>query len=386
MRITPLDIRKQEFHRVMRGLDAEEVYAFLSTVGDEYEALLNDNKALRDRILELDDKVQEYRTMEKTLRDTLITAERVAVEAKDNARREASLLVKEAQIEVDKSLRDIKSEAMRLRQEVQQLRSQRDGYLARMKVVAESHMKFLETAEAGFDEDDEAVNKQLPEDESETSAPSPDQNVSNANLFTPKPDASQKKADVSTDTSKTEPVDVHVAALADMPMESTPDSVPLENSDQGKDAVEPPPVPSQSPGEAVKPAQSGPEGTSTLSDINEILERMAEGQKQTLSSTTPTPPDGISVERAQTNAVRSETAPKSPPTETVPGNAREHVAKNPDGDPVPVSNVPSSRPGEPVATRVPSETPTSTPPNIDPPPKRTIAEEKPEESKNPAPR
>lgn len=375
MRITPLDIRKQEFHRVMRGLDAEEVYAFLSTVGDEYEALLNDNKALRDRILELDDKVQEYRTMEKTLRDTLITAERVAVEAKDNARREASLMVKEAQIEVEKSLRDIKGEAVRLRQEVQQLRSQRDGYLARMKVVAESHMKFLETAEAGFDEDDEAVIKQLSEDESKTSARRPDQNVSNANLFTPKPDTSQKKADVSTDTSKTEPDDVHVAALADMPMESTSDTGPQERADQGKDAVEPAPVPSQSPGETAKPAQPGPEGTSTLSDINEILERMAEGQKQTLSSTTPTPPDGVLVERAQINAVRPEKAPKLPATETVPG-----------GESGPVSNVPSSRPGEPIVTRVPSGTPKSTPPNIDPPPKRTIAEGKPEESKDPAPR
>ena len=39
MRITPLDIRKQEFRKAMRGLDAEEVYAFLSTVGDEYESI-----------------------------------------------------------------------------------------------------------------------------------------------------------------------------------------------------------------------------------------------------------------------------------------------------------------------------------------------------------
>ena len=69
MRITPLDIRKQEFRKAMRGLDAEEVYAFLSTVGDEYEAILNDNKALRERVLELDDKVLEYRSMEKTRRE-----------------------------------------------------------------------------------------------------------------------------------------------------------------------------------------------------------------------------------------------------------------------------------------------------------------------------
>ena len=106
MRITPLDVRKQEFHKGMRGLDTEEVYAFLATVADEYESVLNDNKALRERLLELDDKVQEYRTMEKTLRDTLLTAERVTVESKENARREANIIIKEAQIEAEKALRD----------------------------------------------------------------------------------------------------------------------------------------------------------------------------------------------------------------------------------------------------------------------------------------
>jgi len=156
MRITPLDVRKQEFRRVMRGLDPDEVLAFLSTVADEYETVLNDNKALRERLLELDDKVQEYRTIERTLRDTLLTAERVTVESKDNARREATLIVKEAQFTAEKALRDITSEAARLRQEVQRLRSQRDAYLAKMKVVAESHVKFLESAERDYRAEDRA--------------------------------------------------------------------------------------------------------------------------------------------------------------------------------------------------------------------------------------
>lgn len=160
MRITPLDVRKQEFRKAMRGLDADEVYAFLSTVADEYEAVLNDNKALRERLLELDDKVQEYRSIERTLRDTLLTAERVTVEAKDNARREASLIVKEAQLEAQKSLRDITSEGARLRQEVQRLRSQRDAYLAKMKVVAESHVKFIESAARDFQTEDHAAGEE----------------------------------------------------------------------------------------------------------------------------------------------------------------------------------------------------------------------------------
>jgi cell division initiation protein len=157
MRITPLDVRKQEFRRIMRGLDADEVYAFLSTVADEYETVLNDNKALRERLLELDDKVQEYRSIERTLRDTLLTAERVTVESKDNARREASLIVKEAQLSAEKALRDITSEAARLRQEVQRLHSQRDAYLAKMKVIVESHLKFIESAEHDFLTEDRAA-------------------------------------------------------------------------------------------------------------------------------------------------------------------------------------------------------------------------------------
>ncbi len=160
MRITPLDVRKQEFRKAMRGLDADEVYAFLSTVADEYEAVLNDNKALRERLLELDDKVQEYRSIERTLRDTLLTAERVTVEAKDNARREATLIVKEAQLEAQKSLRDITSEGARLRQELQRLRSQRDAYIAKMKVVAESHVKFIESAARDFHAEDHASGEE----------------------------------------------------------------------------------------------------------------------------------------------------------------------------------------------------------------------------------
>jgi cell division initiation protein len=186
MRITPLDVRKQEFRKAMRGLDGDEVYAFLSTVADEYEAVLNDNKALRERLLELDDKVQEYRTIERTLRDTLLTAERVTVEAKDNARREATLIVKEAQLEAQKALRDITTEGARLRQEVQRLRSQRDAYIAKMKVVAESHVKFIESAARDFHVEDRAAGEESRAErsyESRSAAPAPGTPARGSGLF-----------------------------------------------------------------------------------------------------------------------------------------------------------------------------------------------------------
>ena len=75
MRVTPLDIRKQEFKKVMRGLDSEEVYAFLNTVAEEYEVVLSDNKSLRERIVAIEDRLNEFKAIETNLRNTLLTAE-----------------------------------------------------------------------------------------------------------------------------------------------------------------------------------------------------------------------------------------------------------------------------------------------------------------------
>ena len=59
MRITPLDARKQEFPKAFRGYDCDEVRAFLNTVADEYEAVLLDNKQLREHLMAREDKIQE---------------------------------------------------------------------------------------------------------------------------------------------------------------------------------------------------------------------------------------------------------------------------------------------------------------------------------------
>lgn len=174
MRITPLDIRKQEFRKTMRGLDSDEVYAFLSTVADEYEAVLSDNKRLRERIVEHEERLQEYRGMEQNLRNTLMTAERVTSEAKENARREAGLIVREAEIEAEKAAATIRAHTQQLRSEVLELKKQKDNYLARMKTLIESHRKVLDGFEEDFahaDEEIERIGEQVVEDTERTVTP-----------------------------------------------------------------------------------------------------------------------------------------------------------------------------------------------------------------------
>jgi cell division initiation protein len=289
MRITPLDVRKQEFRKGMRGLDPEEVYAFLSTVADEYESVLNDNKALRERLLELDDKVHEYRSMEKTLRDTLLTAERVNVEAKENARREANIIIKEAQIEAEKALRDIKTEAMKLRSQVQNLRSQRDAYLARMKVVAESHLGSIETAAADFEREDRALSdldlneEQLAdkpvERESEPAArPS--------NLFdgeTERPASSPSPSPIPSPSPAPAPPSASPRSEAPAPSPS-PSPSPAESSPN------PPKADARAGADArIDAARGGGLSSGSVDPISVIIDRMKKGQQEILSSGAGTP-------------------------------------------------------------------------------------------------
>src|SRR6056297_1652880 len=135
MRITPLDIRRQEFKKSMRGFDPDEVYAFLNTVAEEYEAALTDNKGLREHIVNLKARVDEFKSMETNLRNTLLTAQKLTSDAKENARHEAGLILREAEVEAEKASENIRSHTRQLRREILELKKQKDNYLTRLKTL-----------------------------------------------------------------------------------------------------------------------------------------------------------------------------------------------------------------------------------------------------------
>lgn len=174
MRVTPLDIRKQEFKKVMRGLDSEEVYAFLNTIADEYEAVLSDNRNLRERLVALEERLNEFKAIETNLRNTLLTAEKLTQEAKENARREASLMIREAEMEADKAAESIRAHTSQLRREILELKKNKDGYLARLKSLLDSHKKMLDGFQedfAGVDQAIEKIGQQVEEDVRKPAAP-----------------------------------------------------------------------------------------------------------------------------------------------------------------------------------------------------------------------
>ena len=98
MKLTPLDIRKQEFRKSLRGFDPIEVQTFLDMVGEEYEQLLEDNKKLNNRIIELETKLTDFQETEKNLRETLLNVQEVKKQSEESSRRQADLLIKEAEL------------------------------------------------------------------------------------------------------------------------------------------------------------------------------------------------------------------------------------------------------------------------------------------------
>ena len=75
MKLTPLDIRKQEFKRVLRGYDRVEIDTFMEMVANEFEELLRSQKDMRDRAVELEVQLKDDRQIEKTLQQTLLQAQ-----------------------------------------------------------------------------------------------------------------------------------------------------------------------------------------------------------------------------------------------------------------------------------------------------------------------
>jgi cell division initiation protein len=97
MHVTPLDLRQQHFRTAMRGFDKTEVIAFLAEAADDYEAALHEAERLRQDVARLAAQLAEHQEHERNLRNTLLTAQRLADEIRDNAQRQAATIVKEAE-------------------------------------------------------------------------------------------------------------------------------------------------------------------------------------------------------------------------------------------------------------------------------------------------
>ena len=125
MDVTPLDLRQQKFKTSMRGYDRGEVDALLSEVADDYEGALREADRLRQDVARLETVLAEHRSEEKSLKNTLVSAQRLADEMRETAERDAQRMMREAEARADQLIHKAQGRLEDLHREIEGLRSRR---------------------------------------------------------------------------------------------------------------------------------------------------------------------------------------------------------------------------------------------------------------------
>ena len=147
MKLTPLEIRKQEFRKSLRGLDPIEVQTFLDMVSEQYEALLEENKSSSRRLIELEAKLHNYQESEKTLRETLLNVQEVKKQTEESNRRQSDLIKKEAELKALEIVESARNESRKIREEINWLKSQKESFINRIRHVLVSQIELLSVME-----------------------------------------------------------------------------------------------------------------------------------------------------------------------------------------------------------------------------------------------
>jgi cell division initiation protein len=96
MNVSPLDLRQQRFRKAFRGFDKIEVTSFLQAVADDYEQALRETDRLRQEVARLETILTEHREHEKSLKTTLMAAQKLSDDIKERAELEAKRILDEA--------------------------------------------------------------------------------------------------------------------------------------------------------------------------------------------------------------------------------------------------------------------------------------------------
>ncbi|HEY3382254.1 MAG TPA: DivIVA domain-containing protein [Vicinamibacterales bacterium] len=125
MKVTPLDLRQTKFRVALRGYDRNEVDALLNEVADDYEQALRETDRLHQELLRLEAVIAEHREHERNLRNTLLTAQRLADEIREHAEQESRRIVDDAETRADLIFQQTQGRIEEVQREIDSLKMKR---------------------------------------------------------------------------------------------------------------------------------------------------------------------------------------------------------------------------------------------------------------------
>jgi cell division initiation protein len=144
MKITPLDIQQQQFKgKMLGGLDPDDVDAFLQTVSAEMENLVRENNELKEQQARQSRDMLDMAEKEKELRETMLAAQRITEDMKANAKKEAALVVSEAELKGERIVADAERQLGELKARIEDVRRQKIQFEMSLKALLDSFSRQL---------------------------------------------------------------------------------------------------------------------------------------------------------------------------------------------------------------------------------------------------
>ena len=123
--ITPLDMRQARFTTAIRGFDKSDVTNFLQEAAEGFDLALRENERLRMEIVRLEASLNQFRELEGSLKTTLMSAQKIADDMRENAQQEAARLVREAEGRVELMMQKAQAKTEDIEREIDGLRIKR---------------------------------------------------------------------------------------------------------------------------------------------------------------------------------------------------------------------------------------------------------------------
>ena len=164
MKITPLEIKKQNFKPKVRGFDQAEVESFLEMVADEYEVVLSERNHYKEEVTKLKTQLKDYQQVEKTLQETLMNAQETVSQSKENSKREAQIIMREAELKAERILDEAREKLDKMKNELSLIRAQKESFAKRLKHLLESQIELinvLQIDDVGYIQGDEPTKDKV---------------------------------------------------------------------------------------------------------------------------------------------------------------------------------------------------------------------------------
>ncbi len=143
-RLTPQDIRKQEFKQSALGFNRDQVNEFLDELAEELETLIRESNEIHAENKEARLALKTYTNVEDSLKETLLLAQKIAQDTIRNAQSEADNILRKANTEKDALLFTAKEDLSEAQHEIQKLQAKRDAMLIKLKHILHTNLDLLE--------------------------------------------------------------------------------------------------------------------------------------------------------------------------------------------------------------------------------------------------